>query len=351
MTGGSFMERPFLSGDSFLKEIKSPSQNGYFFFVEEDYLKRHALHLAEATLCPDESLRFFNVLKLNALDSTPKQLMEALMPFPVQEEKKLVIVTGLNFNSLKASEIAEWIEALDYLKEYDYNLLILSFASDALNEGFLPQKPSSVFLSLQEALTPVQFNYGSRSRLIAWIGKHFSSYGVSSSPELCGFLLDYCGSDMYNLSSEIEKVSYYILAHNQSAVTEEAIVAAALPITAHETFAFANAILERKQDKALDVLSHMIFQREDPIHILSEISTIFQDLLHVRLLLDDGLSPVDISSVLKFHEYKAKLYIRYASPLTRAALSKVLSLCTEADLSLKNNPKSYEPIEKLVCAL
>ena len=146
-----------LKDSDFKKELKGTPRRGYLFFGEEDYLKSFALKSAEEAISPDPTFSFFNVMKLDALDFSPAKLLDALMPMPMMADRKLVTITGLNFTTMRPNELDELCDALTALEEYDYNLLIVSAASDCFDPGYLPKRPSAVLSKLSEHLTPVQF--------------------------------------------------------------------------------------------------------------------------------------------------------------------------------------------------
>ena len=146
-----------LKDSDFRKELKSKPRSGYLFFGEEDYLKAFAIRQAREVICPDPTFAFFNELRIDALDYTPQRLMDALTPMPMMEERKLVILNGLNFNTMRANELDDLCEVLDELKIYDYNLLIVNAAADCLDPGYLPKSPGKVLKQLGSYLTPVNF--------------------------------------------------------------------------------------------------------------------------------------------------------------------------------------------------
>ena len=89
----------------FRKELKSNPRPGYLFFGDEDYLKSFAVKQARELICPDPTFAFFNEIHLDAMDFEAQKLIDALMPLPMMADKKLVVLSGLNFNSMRQNEI------------------------------------------------------------------------------------------------------------------------------------------------------------------------------------------------------------------------------------------------------
>ena len=145
----------------FRRELKTAPAVGYLFFGEEDYLKAFAVRSVREVICPDPTFSFFNEMKLDALSYSPNALREAIMPFPMGAERKLITVTGLDFNTMKSNEVDELCAVLSELDEYDYNTVILSVAADRFDPGILPKRPSSTLEKLSEYLVAVYFEKNS----------------------------------------------------------------------------------------------------------------------------------------------------------------------------------------------
>ena len=343
--------------DVFRKQIKKGLSGGYLLFGEEDYLKNFSLNAARSAVCAEETFAVFNDVKIDPLEYSPLSLSNALMAPPMMAEQKIVSINGLAISDMKSPELDELYSTLSTLHEYDYNVLIISVPSGLIDEG-TPKKPSSVFAELSKYLTPVKFDAISGARLVAWIQKHFEHHGVSADAKVCEALIERCGKSMFTLSSETEKISYYILKHGRNAVTLEDIDNVSVSVISSDAYALANSILDGKHAEAIDALNVMKFRRIDPIIVLSEVSGVIYDLLNVKLLQSEGLGFSEILPISKmfskprgFSDYKLKLYLSAAASKPADKLKRALELCSEADLSLKSSMQGYEAIERLICSL
>ena len=339
-----------LREDGFRKLLKGGLSGGYLFFGEEDYLKSFSLKSARESVCDDEGFAVFNDMRIDALDYSASALLDALMPLPMMSEKKIVTVSGLYLDSLKASEIDDLCDALSALDEYDYNVLIISVPSGGMDEGILPKRPSAILTKLSKYLTPVRFEAVSPSRLVSWLGKHFAHNGVQASGEVCSFMIKYCGASMFTLASETDKLSYYVLAKGRAEVSIEDVKTVATAEISADTFALANSILDGRSDTALEVLSVMKFRRVEPVIIMSEVTRVVCDLFAVKSMLEEGRSQFEISSFFKMNEYNAKIYVNGAAGKSMDKLRRALELCTEADMSMKLGG-GYPTIEQLICTM
>lgn len=342
----------------FRKQIKSAKPCGYFFFGEEDYLKNIALKTARDAVCPDAALAPFNNIRLEGLHLTPDSLLDAIVTLPMMSDLKLIEIVGVDFKPLKASDVDEYCKVFAMLEEYDYNILILSVSSGAMDAGNPPKKPSQLFKKLSSVLTPVSFAASTPLMLSRWVGKHFAANGVSADAAVCASVVDYCGTDMFRLAYETDKLSWYTLSCGKERVEQKDIVKVLIPDNTYDTFALTNAVMDNNKTEALRVLSEMIKRRIDPPVIMGDIISVFCDMLNARLLSDEGMSPAEIaskmssykSSITRIHEFRVKLCLRSGARPDR--IKRALQLCMETDNALKQNfGADYSVIERLVCAL
>ena len=336
----------------FRKEIKSAPRTGYLFFGDEDYLKAFAKRQAKEQVCSDPTIACFNDLHLDAVDFTPNALLDALTPLPMMADRKLVTVGGLNFNTMRQSEVDALCEVLARLEEFDYNVLIITVAADCFDPGYLPKRPSETLKKLGEFLTPVHFERTTDAKLIAWIGKHFAHNGVSASPALCAKLLDYCGHSMFILAGEIDKLSYYTLAHGETEATEETMQLVCTAATEYDAFAFTNAVMDSRPEIALGILADYRLRRLDPILILSDVIRVICEMIAVHTMTESGIPAAQIGQAVgKLHEYKVGLYQKSLRNTSRRRLHRALEACESADKAIKSSADGYAALERLICTL
>ena len=345
--------QPIIKEADFRKELKGTVRAGYLFFGEEDYLKAFAVRQTRELICPDPTLAFFNDMRLDAVDFTSQKLLDALTPMPMMADRKIVTVSGLNFNTMRPNELEDFCEVLGELENYDYNLLLVTVASDCLDPGYLPKSPSTALKKLSEHLVPVQFERCTTAKLSAWIGKHFAHNGVEVSPALCAQMADYCGHSMFVLANEIDKLSFYTRYHGGTVATEETMRLVCTPANEYDAFAFTNAIMDGKQELALAILADYRFRRMEPLLILGEVTRVIYEMISVRAMTAEGTPVAEIASAFKkpLPEFKVKLYQRSLRNTSEKRLRRALDACVAADTALKLSPLGYAPLEKLICSL
>ncbi len=339
-----------LKDADFRKEIKSAPASGYLLFGEEDYLKTISVDFARQTLCPDDTSRAFNEIVLDALDYTPERLLDALATLPMLAERKVIVLRGLNFSSMRSAELDALCRVLSELSTYDYNTLLIPVGADAMDLGFLPKRPSALLTKLSGMLRLVQYERCTPAKLNGWVARHFTHNGVVASGEICGKVIDVCGRNMYTLAGEIDKISYYTLAHDRREVREEDLSAVACVTLEFDTFAFTNALTERNASLALSILSDLKFRRTEPTIILGEVISVSCSMLAIRRMANEGKTVPEMAKALSMHEFKVGLYAKSVARRSVDELQTTLAACAEADRALKLSPQNgYLILERLIC--
>lgn len=337
-----------LTEAEFNRQLTCPA-TGYLFFGDEDYTKQHALRRLREAICPDDISATFNDIRLTALEFSPSKLVDMLEPLPMMGERKIISVTGLSFVSRRPEEINALCDALSALADYDYNTLVICVPEGNIDAGRLPKAPSSLLKRLSNFLTPVHFERITPARLSGWVGKHFEHNGVVAPPQLCAKVVDYCGTSMFALANEIDKISFYIKAAGRDTLSEGDIYTVAVADTSYDAFDFANSITSGDRRRALNILAVMKQRKIEPPIIMGELTTTFCNMLSVRRLMDDGLNAYSISGITGLHSYRVSIYMQGVANISTEQLQGVIDMCVEADAAVKSFGNGYEAIERLIC--
>ena len=338
-----------LKESDFRKEIKTAPQKCYLFYGEEEYMKNYSLSLAKQALCPDETLAFFNEIKLDSISYSPAALLDAIMPAPMMADRKLITVQGVDFKAMKQNEVDELCQTLDALDEYDYNTVIIVTMSDKFDAGRSPKSPSTTLQKLSERAVCVNFEKNTPAKLSAWLQKHFEHNGASAAPDVCMAIVDRCGRDMYTLAGEVDKLSFFVLSQGRSTVTRDDVDYVAIAATEYDAFAFTNAIAARRREEALNILYDMKSRRIDPIIIMGEVSRTACDIMSISALMREGLTALEISRAVGMHEFPVTKIMN--AQISDAVCRHMIEVCADADLQIKSFSDGYSVIERLICTI
>ena len=334
------------------KRLKNGVRGAFVFFGAEDYLKSYAIKATREVVCPDEGFACFNDMTIDFPDFTLDALARALEAPPMMADCKLVVLKSFNFSAIKPTECDAVVKLLEEYGQDEMNVLIISVIPDGLDVGYLPKKPSALLKKIMEFATPVQFEPSSPAKLAVWAARHFEHEGIKVTDSVAKYLIEYCGTGMFELSNEIKKLSAYLHAHGRNEVTAEDIRFVAVPETEFDQFAFSNAAMNGKRAEALEALAVMKFRQVKPEYALAEIAGLYSNMYMTKLLKESGATTGDIAKIIKVHEFKVGLYLKATEHATLDRLKRSLELCLDADLAMKTYGKrNYEQIEKLICLL
>ena len=354
--------KEIISDAEFRKRIEKNAIGGYLLFGDEDYLKAHAIKWAREQGCPDPSMAVFNDMSVDATASedVADALVRAISAAPMMAETKVITLTGLAVGSLKSEDVDALLAAVGMLKEFDFNLLIISVPSGMLDEGRLPKNPSPLLSKLGEQLTPVRYPRVDSKKLCSWMVRHFEHNGVRAESGVAAAIIECCGSDMFTLANEVDKLSFYARSCGRDTVTLSDVPLVVSPNEEYDAFALGEAVADKRFERALSILSLMKARRIDPLIILGELSKTLSDMLGVKLLLEKKLSAEDIRKALKFKsEYRVTVISQSVKNISAEELREAVAKCSAADTALKSFTVSagrsaqadYMEIEKLICSL
>ncbi len=333
-----------MTANEFKSELKHLS-GGYFFCGEEDYLKRYYIGAARDAVTEKNDI--FNRILITADNYSSEFLMSSIESLPVMNDRKYIEISGLPFDEMKEQDLDDMTEVLSKLPDYEYNVLIIYADSENFDAGTQKQ-PSKLLKKFSSVVKPVFFPRETPARLAAWVAKHFSAELVVAPPDAVNALLGKCGCDMSVLSSEIEKLCWYLKASQREKLTEADVALVTSESKEIAAFDFTNAILDGKVSKALSILTELRLKKEKPEMILSGISKVICELCAVKTLMESGAGAQIIAQKLKMHPFKTGLYMKSASATDSDKLRRLASICYDADIRIKSTPlDSYVILDRL----
>ena len=339
-----------LDSKKFRTKAKGELFGGYLFYGEEEYLKRNALSEARKSVFPDGP-DSFNHIRLDGDNYSLEALENAIMSLPVFAEKKLIEVHSLNLNQMKDKATEELCAVLSLLSESSDTVLILYTVPAEFDPGE-GKKITKQFKALSEVLNTVHFEKQSRDMLAKWVSRHFAHNKIVCNLDMSYALMDRCGTDMFNLVTETDKLSAYVLSQGRDTLTRQDIELLATKTKEIGAFDFSNAILARDTDKAFYILSS--YEAEDKsgkeVNLtLGSLISIFRTLCRIAVLAESGMREAQIAKELKLNEYRCSLYRKALGRRTSEDIERILELCAETDRLLKNGyPNGYALLSRLI---
>jgi DNA polymerase-3 subunit delta len=319
--------------------IKRRSFDGaYYIWGEDDYQKDDAVQqLVDAALDPGS--KDFNLDTRRSAELDAETLGVLLSTPPMMADRRVIVLRDVGGLKKDARKVLE-----EYLKRPAADLLLLMTVAAG-------SKADAVLSALS---TSLQFDPLTGDRIPRWIAHRAGELGVKISQPAAELLQAAVGSDLHQLSGELDKLASYTEGHGEE-ISEEA-VAAVVGVRRGETQAdLLDAVAERNAPLALGLISHVLTQpKTTGVSIVMALSTQMLAISWGRARLDEGLSRARLAQEY-FDLLKqtgaftgrpwgsaTAVWVRAAERWTRESLDRALDSLLEADVALKESRVSSE---------
>ena len=317
----------------------------YVFGGEEEYLKRYYLSLLRAKAVSDETLAPFNHIVFDGAEVDFGALSDAVKAPPMMADFKLVEWRFADFEKMKEKDRAALADLLALKKEYPYSALVFVTTAEGFDMG-TQKRPGKLVSKYGKELCIVNFATSTENALLAWLKKHFDAEGIAVTASPLRELLSRAGSSMDVLSGEVKKLAAYLHQNGKAELTVADVQAVAVTTVQSDAFALSNAVYEGNRVLALDALREMKAERVDSMVALGALSRIYQELLPIAVLTEEGKDAKDIEAILKINPFRLKHMTKAVRTIGVQKLAASIEKLAEMDVASKNGgPVGYAAIE------
>lgn len=322
-----------------INEYRTRLKNGklsgiYVFAGEEEYLIKHYLAELRAAVGVEEAFAVFNNPIFDGSEVDFAAIAEAVKVPPMMSDYKLIEWRHADFSAMKEKDLDALEELIALVAEQGYAAVALTAASDSLDFG-TPKRPSAFIKRFGASAAVLRFERSTDNQLYGWLKKHFDAEGVGVTLDVLRELVFRSGHSMEVLSLEVKKLSALAKARGKAAVTPADVAEVASTTPESDTFAFSNALTERSRTAAYAALEELRFRRVDPTVVMGMMIKVFDDLLAVAMLLEQGSDVKDVEGILKINPYKLKIYVSAVKRYSAQRLREITDALTRADADSK----------------
>ncbi len=183
-----------------------------------------------------------------------------------------------------------------------------------------------------------------------YLKKFVQAQGRELDPAAQQLLLEWSGHSLFELEQSIEKASLFSLGKKN--ISEEDIRAVQVRTRPESIFQFADALLSGNRASAMQELSKILEQGEDPIAILGLVARQYRWLLQILALRAEGKNESLIASELRLFPRQAKQLWQAAQKQGAPTVIRGLARIVEADKGLKSTREPAKMIlERLSLSL
>ena len=238
-------------------------------------------------------------------------------------DKKLIIVDNANVFTGSTSKDAEIIEK--YLNEpNDLTTLIFTINNEKIDQRkkiTKLMKKNGTIKDFNDDLNPINF-----------VKQKLVGYDINISA--INLLIDRVGNDLLVLDNEINKIKLY--KDSDKKINDNDILNLTVKTSYEDIFKLIDYIISNNKDNALEILTEMIKNGEEPIKIIIILAGQIRLMYQSKVLLKKGLSEKRIANTLTVHPYRVKLALQKGKRYTENVLLNYLSELADIDYGIKS---------------
>jgi len=167
--------------------------------------------------------------------------------------------------------------------------------------------------------------------VISWIKKAVQDKNSEIDPAAASLLQIYCGSDLYRIDTELDKLASY-----NPHITKETVEKLVDAGFFNSIFELMDALSEKKTKRALDILNKSLDSGENEIYLLTMLARQVRNLLIIKDLSEHRLSEGEIVGKTHLHPFVVKKSLQQSRNFTANELLALHGKLIELDLAFKS---------------
>lgn len=320
---------------SIIEDIKNQNfRQCYLLYGEERYLKKqYRDKLVEALADKEDTMNFSRYEGKGLIQG---EIIDQAETMPFFAERRVILLEDTGFFKNQANELADYLSALP-------NYLYLVFVESEVD------KRSRMFKAVKKYGRPVEFSVQDEKTLMRWVLGKMKQENKKITQKDMELFLSRTGTDMGNISCELEKLLSYTM--GKEVITAEDIGAVCTVQITNKIFEMIRAVTEHNRKKALDLYYDLLALREPPMRILYLLARQYNLILQVKELQESGCDQSTIASRTGLQSFILKNYLPCARRYSKEELRRTIEECTEAEEAVKTGRLSeVMSVELLICA-
>jgi len=298
-------------------ELKSNLENNicnaYYIVGKDTYLRASAQHMIEKRCV----IHFpqFNIINFNDENYNIMQVLNACNSAPLSDKYRVVILNNVEPSNKDIQAIQKYLK-----KPHKTTCLIIK-------DG----KEYNGFKSIISLCEMVDCSNLDERILRSIIIKKLEDVGVKIDVQAIKMLMEYCVYDLTYVDLELQKLSAY--ANNGEVITTSIIEKLVHKNLEYSIFELSNAVAEKNNQKAFQLLDLMLANRENPQNLLLLLIANFRRMFYVSITKG---TDQELAKMLDVKEYSIKIARRLMQKFTQKKLKKILDLGGKLDFDIKN---------------
>ncbi|MBO0793802.1 MAG: DNA polymerase III subunit delta, partial [Ktedonobacteraceae bacterium] len=269
--------------------------------------------------------------RLVVIDGLPKRKRGESASSSADTQKKGKTRKGKKGATTRAGFEKELAEYVGHMPEFT---VLVVLVEEALEAGNPLVKAAEKYGEVHQHTSP------KGAALESWISKRAKGLGVKISPGAASLLANFIGNQLRLLANELDKLATY--AGPGGTIQEDAVRLLSAQVQEARIFDLTDALAQRNQRQALNILHDLLADGEPPLRLISTITTQVRSLLLVKELAQKGMRAAQIASSLGLAPFIVEKSMRQVGKFSAAQLEGTYRQLLETDAALKRSRLSPE---------
>ena len=307
------------------EDIKNGTfKHSYLIYGEEAYLRnQNRDKLVKALVGDNGSMNFSRYEGDNV---NPGEIIDLAETMPFLSDKRVILIENSGLFKSGCPELS------GYLKEPSETTYFIFVENDV-------DKRKDIYKSASKNGFEICCDTQDENTLKAWIVNKLRAEGKTIGNAALTCFVERVGTDMSNISMELEKVVCYAIDRNE--ITASDVQAVCANWISSQIFAMTDAIVEKNQKKAINLYYDLLALKEPPAKILALITRQFNIMLQVKQMHDNRYDNNTIAREVSLNPYFVGKYINWAKGYSFKELWDTLKMCAENDEAVKSGKLDY----------
>ena len=279
----------------------------YLLYGEEAYLKKQYKERFVKAMLPDGDT--MNYACYEGKNTDIKEVIDLAETLPFFAERRLILFEDTGFFKSSGSDLA------DYISDMPETTCFIFIENEV-------DKRSKLYKAVKAKGHIVELGVQDENTLRRWVQGLVKKEGKTMAQGDVAYFLNKVGTDMENITKELEKLVCYAM--DRDVLTRTDIDAVCVTQITSHIFEMVNAVADKKQRKALDLYYELLALKEPPMRILFLLTREYRILFHVKALLKQGYGKNEIASKAGLHPFAAGRYMDQANRFHSKELRAVI---------------------------
>lgn len=291
----------------------------YLLYGQEDYLKKQYKERFIKAMVPEGDTMNYSCYEGKKTDV--KEIIDLAETLPFFSERRLIVFEDTGFFKTGGNDLADYISG--GIPQTTYFIFVENEVD----------KRSRMYKAVKAKGHIVELGAQDENTLRKWVSGLVRKEKKKMSQPDIAYFLNKVGTDMENITKELEKLFCYCL--DREVVTRKDVDAVCVTQITNHIFDMVNAVAAKDQRKALDLYYDLLALKESPMRILALMSKEYRDLFHVKELSRQGYGRKDIASKAGLHPFVAGKYMDLAKKFQPGELRKVMEESADLEQRVK----------------